>query len=527
MDPAIDYLSSFQFDAATVFDAQQEQPATSAFGQLQPEENTAMLPEERCDISGHMEGGMSGESSPEKLLPFAKETARMLVDDMHSPSILDGRGFQTFAATLYHGYRPIPRRSLLAELEVMFSQQAAQVALLLSKSERFALSVELWRSAQGKRVFATVHAHCVDQEKPLILHVHHGEPCNSTADESTVEKAVSETMRAWKIEETRVISITSPSDATSRQFPAVLTHILGLHCVFQRAMSQAIARHKAVIVRVKDTVGADDSAVVDATRHDDWLAWCKVVRQCAKADPLHHIAIQEDIATAASLWSLLRPARKAADAISAEQGFLPLSVARFHLENVLEAATKVSIGRDIDHAVRGTAFHVAQTISDALSSWRAEDRADTMLLSSLLDPRHKSLALSTSSSRYGMPEEEAFDLLRRHCAAELSRLDAMSGIGLVDKEVRAYLSLDSAASGTPVRRWWATEKTKFPTLALVARKVLCVPSTSAPAPRIFEASAGNSAPDSFFSRRLALCSQSDVSPAYVQTLVFLHGNANF
>lgn len=532
----IDYLSSFQFDVDAAFGGQQGIGGTGGFGEIQLEENAVMMTTEGA-VGDEGVGGMSDQSSPETCPPFAKDTAMMLVTDMLPPNLLDGRGFQAFVATLFHGYQAIPRRVLLAELEIMFSRQAARVALALSKSEKFSLSVEVWRGTSENRVFATVHAHCVDQEKPLILHVHHCEPSSVTsatsvasadetgAEDACVSKALSETLRSWKIEESRVISITSPSDVTSRHFPTVQTHITSLHRVFQRAMSQAIERHEQVIMRVKEAIGADDSTLADSGKGSDWLAWCKLVRQCAKANPVRNIAVQEDIATAASLWSLLRPARKAADAMAAEVGFLPLSVARFQLETVLEATTKVSIGRDIDHAVRGTAFHVAQTISDALSAWRAEDRADTMLLSSLLDPRHKSHALSALNSRYGMPEDEAFELLRRHCANEVERLDAMTGVGLVDKELRAFLAQDTSASNSvPLRTWWSVEKSKFPTLALVARKVLCVPSTSAPAERVFEGASANIPPGSLVSRRRALCSHFDVSPAYVQTIMFLHGN---
>jgi hypothetical protein len=539
-----DYLSNFQVDAGSNFYSHEGQPATAERVDAAP----ASRGDAPMDTEGHGPPGPPGPqdgSGSAGLLPLQQNsrtlhavqllpsvTAEMLVSDLLSPTVLDGVGFQSFARLLCRDYQPLPRRALLTELENMFSHRSRRVAIALSTPEKLALSVDVWPRTAAKRRFATVNAHCVHQARALSLHVHHQEPpCGGAeSDDTLVCEAVAATLRAWKIDESRIYSITSPCDRTSRHFPAVQTHITCAARVLQRAMGQAIEAHHGAIVTVCDAIGADETelAAVREAGTRDWLSWSKLVRQCAKADPGQFAAVRDEIATTASLWRLLRPARKAVAAFL-DTDYVPLSVARFQLEEILEAVTKVSVCRDADLAtsVRGTAFQVAQVISDALSALKAEDRAEAVLLCSLLDPRYKSQVTSAASSRYDICEDEAFDFLRRHCAAELREAGReASGMGQAEGEVRAYFAEGAAEANSPLRLWWHLQRDRYPTLGLVARRAFCVPSVSAPVRRVFLDESTPSSPESLLvARRRALCEQSDVSPAYIQTVTFLHCNA--
>ena len=84
---------------------------------------------------------------------------------------------------------------------------------------------------------------------------------------------------------------------------------------------------------------------------------------------------------------------------------------------------------------------------------------------------------------------------------------------VIDKEISSYLDFPSAESDTDPLVWWRSEKGRFPNLAHIARKYLCVCGTSVPSERVFS-TAGH----------IASRSRGRLLPQNVSKLLFLAKN---
>lgn len=439
----------------------------------------------------------------------ARAAAHMLVADVLPPTFLEGAGFLSFTRSLAPSYTPPSRRTLLSHLDTLFSTRAGLVAEALSHAPTLSLAVDIW-STPTSRTFATVTAH-TPTSSPLALHIHHFSTPSSPED-TLASDAVTETLRAWKLDPSTILSITSPTDLSARHFPLVHTHVTCFARVVQRAMRGAIARHEDMLVRVIAAV----SNTAAQTLPRCWLSVCQAMRICTKAEGAGFDApMRDDIAAVVSLWSLLRPARKAVEKLAEGHDFLSLSIARAQLEDILDAATTVSIGREVHQTVRGTAFHVAQTISDALSTWKAEDRAESLVLSSVLDPAKRCVA-----ARRGGPGgmDEAVELLKRHVVVDKA-VDLEEGRGALEVQARAYLlAFPLSPLNESAQEWWKTNGHSYPALYQIAQKVLFIPATAASPREVFAVDSD------LVRRRQRLTADLDVSPAYIQAIMFLNYN---
>lgn len=79
----------------------------------------------------------------------------------------------------------------------------------------------------------------------------------------------------------------------------------------------------------------------------------------------------------------------------------------------------------------------------------------------------------------------------------------------IENELNFYLLLDAGPDTDPLE-WWKENEERFPHVAKLARKYLCIPATSSPSERAFSAS-GN----------IVSCQRSALKPARVDQLVFL------
>ena len=84
---------------------------------------------------------------------------------------------------------------------------------------------------------------------------------------------------------------------------------------------------------------------------------------------------------------------------------------------------------------------------------------------------------------------------------------------VIDKEISAYLDFPGADSDTDTLAWWKCEQGRFPHLAHIARKYLCICGTSVPSERVFS-TAGH----------IASRSRGRLLPQNVSKLLFLAKN---
>lgn len=83
----------------------------------------------------------------------------------------------------------------------------------------------------------------------------------------------------------------------------------------------------------------------------------------------------------------------------------------------------------------------------------------------------------------------------------------------VSSEVKDYMSMPSVPLDTDPLQWWRQHKQRFPVLARVARRFLCIPASSAPAERVWS-TAGNTITE----KRARLSDQS------VENIILCHEN---
>uniref|UniRef100_A0A1A8B204 6-phosphofructo-2-kinase/fructose-2, 6-biphosphatase 1 n=1 Tax=Nothobranchius furzeri TaxID=105023 RepID=A0A1A8B204_NOTFU len=84
---------------------------------------------------------------------------------------------------------------------------------------------------------------------------------------------------------------------------------------------------------------------------------------------------------------------------------------------------------------------------------------------------------------------------------------------VVEDEVASYRLAESIGVDADPFRWWKTNEHKFPHVAKVAKRLLCVPGTSVPSERIFS-TAGD----------IVSANRSRLAPDSVDRLIFLHKN---
>ena len=97
-------------------------------------------------------------------------------------------------------------------------------------------------------------------------------------------------------------------------------------------------------------------------------------------------------------------------------------------------------------------------------------------------PPQPSASRSTSSKRAKITHHDWYDsIIRPSETPESSSLTA-------DKQLDAYLEEAACKDGSSVISWWARiDQTLYPALAPIARELLCISATSAPAERLFSA----------------------------------------
>jgi len=110
---------------------------------------------------------------------------------------------------------------------------------------------------------------------------------------------------------------------------------------------------------------------------------------------------------------------------------------------------------------------------------------------------------------------DSTDSLLDYLEEEDLDLDASNSCTSVSDEVTRYLE-DTVAPGINTLHYWEVNQEKFPRLAALALKHLCIPASSAPVERLFSVAGKIFRPDR--------CALQDKT---FQQLIFIKGNAKF
>jgi len=100
--------------------------------------------------------------------------------------------------------------------------------------------------------------------------------------------------------------------------------------------------------------------------------------------------------------------------------------------------------------------------------------------------------------------------------AEVATVNANSHLDLNSVEFNKYLNMEPINLESDPLKWWKVYQNEFPTLAIIAKKYLCVQGTSVPSERVFSC-AGNIITDH----------RSSLSTEHAEELIFLSMNSKF
>ena len=85
-----------------------------------------------------------------------------------------------------------------------------------------------------------------------------------------------------------------------------------------------------------------------------------------------------------------------------------------------------------------------------------------------------------------------------------------------DEELQRFMEAEALCRTVIPFHWWKSKAEAFPRLAAVAKKVLCVQGSSAPAERALSASG-----------LIVSQQRASLTPAYAEAILFLHKNTAF
>lgn len=267
-------------------------------------------------------------------------------------------------------------------------------------------------------------------------------------------------------------------------------------------MLAKLVKHRPAIQSVladRSIVTATSAQNLEITQQE----WNVITELCEVLEPLH-LATDILCSDTVSPVSMVRPVMKA---LVKKLG--PRASGDYVVENFKEIA-RLEISRrfSLDWCTQ-------------LNSVSARQRA------SVLDPRYKSLQYEEPSAR------EAIRANVREMLHDLAPLDDESGTGttettataldiLFDAEphvsdlsaqFEAYLSEPQLGHNLDALKWWKDHESKFPRVAELAKKYMCIPASSASSERVFS-TAGN----------IITAKRSSLLPENVSTLVFLYQN---
>ena len=228
--------------------------------------------------------------------------------------------------------------------------------------------------------------------------------------------------------------------------------------------------------------------------------------------------------TMSDLVKILEPAKSITDILCAENA--SASNIRPMLQYWMENCLKVN--RNDESLIR----RLKKTISEKLSThfFQEKETVDVRMVATFLDPRYKNLTHE---------DQHLKDKIRHHVksllnGAEMNEITAIDEIQLTKR----YLDFSKIfKSASPPQRmcqfrsyqqcqtldflycpfsWWKNNESRYPDVAGLAKKYLCIPATSASSERCFS-TAGN----------IASAKRSCLLPENLDLLVFLNNNKIF
>ena len=473
-----------------------------------------------------------------------------LAKDMRPLAIVEGEGFKRFMSVVQPAYEVPSRKHVAGVIKGIYDDEKAKVVRELSDASWIALTTDFWTSTSVDSYFGLT-SHYISpgwELKGRVLETHKVSE-RHTGDNiaSIMQCAVSQ----WGIEG-KVSAVTTDNANNIVRGMAILDwpHVCCAGHTLQLAIKAGLGlesvsyitshcrkvvghfKHSYVAQTELETMQAALNLPVHTLMQDVSTRWNSTYlmlnRLVEQQAAVNAVLMKSRVSTVRQLVlnpamvsqmecivTVLEPLAEATTMLSQEKN-VSLSIVKPILSALLKKHLYPS---EVDTALMSQMKAVISARIEGLYSNR-EMTNRLMCLASVLDPRFKALKFLPAAERaatIGFLETAATTLENRGMQSEESEesegeplpkrkkslldftdsgdsSDSTSpGIRrahITEREVSLYRAENEVKrSGDPLF-WWKTNEHRFPTLAKLARKVLCIPATSVPSERLFSA-AGN------------------------------------
>ena len=506
---------------------------------------------------------MVRKCSPERAATITKLIAEFVARDLRPLSVVSGDGFRQLLNTIEPGYQ-VPSHTHITKIcRQIFQTTKEELRKTLEGQPHVALTTDIWTS-RATQAYLTITAHFITAEWKMGSAVLQTQEMPERHTGVHISEKLKEATSEWGIADEKVVAVVH-DNATNMVLAADLLEGWGdLSCfghTLQLAVNtglalNAIARLTAVCRKIvghfKHSVVAmgalaerqrslkiaEHSLIQDvATR---WNSTYFMYERLAEQRVAIYAVIHDERVTAPAQrhldlsddqWDLLtqllvvlKPLQVATTALCAEQT-VSASLICPVVDGLLKHHLKIKEG-DL-----GALISFKKVVSQELCRRFEFDEDSVAVLATAVDPRHSHLTCFTPEQRSGVQ-----DILREKVQQMTSSGKQMQGEEPAKKKKKetamsfllGMTTQDDSDSSTEVDRfvaesqlqpdddaleWWGRNEHRFPMVANLARRLLCVPATSVPSERIFS-TAG----------MIVNNLRSSLSPDNVDMLIFLNKN---
>lgn len=490
------------------------------------------------------------------------QIAKMIAMDLQPLSMVEDAGFRELIQLLVPHYVMPSRGSIRKRIELLHSDMVATLRIKIQKQSAVALTTDAWTSCHNESYVAFT-AHFIDENWDLNSYLLEVAEMTERHTAENLSERIESMIVNWSLQN-RVPAIVHDNAAN------IVAAMRGINIdsVTCSAHNLQLGINKGLQDENISEIVSKASAVVGHFNHSTKAATELEKKQNQLKLPVHRLIkcvstrwnsvflmferlIQQKAAIAAVMNdSTVTPARKAASLeISQHEWQIiadlvdilrPLQVATTTLcsEKEVTASSVTPIitrviekflplqARDSD-IVRNYKSKVTEELE--IKFKLTQDLfLSPLTLASFLDPRYKNLSFLSDGNKTELLTVVASKLNAEEIDEAITSTNTVTALDFLladedetqvifaDKrieELERYRLEQCIGRNEDPLKWWKSNEKRFPLLARLARKYLCIPATSAPSERVFS-SAGN----------VVTHKRSTLSSDIVNSLVFVYYN---